>query len=135
MTTGYYTNPLPGNLVPLPAYKIRYRKDTSQDWTDLCPYVDLFENGVQGTWAVIWKGDRIDPVTGIFYAHDAGVGNWFNISCAGESTTKMLMAGAGGAVNPDHALQRQATLECSARATVRGPSATPSSDRRSTGTT
>jgi hypothetical protein len=115
MTTGYYTNPLPANLPPFQAYEIRYRPMETNEWQDLCPYTtypDPFDNRVVGTWAVFWKGDRIDPVTGIFTAHDAGVGDWFNISCAGEATIKMLRTGTGGAVNSlTTPPQRQATLD------------------------
>lgn len=113
--TYYYTNPLPADLPPFDAFEIRYAVAGSDDWQDLCPYTkypDPFDNGVLGTWAVFWKGDRLDPKTGIFTAHDADVGDWFNISCAGEATIKMLRTGTGGAINAlTTPAQRQATLD------------------------
>jgi hypothetical protein len=111
----YYTNPLPADLPPFDAFEIRYAVAGSDYWQDLCPYTtypDPFDNAIQGTWAVFWKGDRLDPQTGIFTAHDTDVGDWFNISCAGEATIKMLRTGTGGAVDPSTTRQqRQATLD------------------------
>lgn len=78
---------------------------------ELCPYASHFDAGVKGTYAVFWKGDRYDPETGEIYKSDEAVGPWFNISCAGEATIKMLRTKTGGAVNPDSPVeQRQATL-------------------------
>lgn len=102
------------------AYQIRYRpvppevapRGSVEPWTDLCPYVDPFEDGTQGTWAVFWRGDRIHPDTGVFYAHGEAVGNWFNISCAGEAPGKVVRTGATYAVNPATTqTQAQASLD------------------------
>jgi hypothetical protein len=84
-------------------YWITYRTvgDTTIGWTDICPYKTTYDDGIQGSWAMFWKGDRYDPVTGVIYATGADVGPWFNLSCAGEATIKMLRTGTGDAVAPN----------------------------------
>jgi hypothetical protein len=87
------------------------------DREDLCPYKDELGSGEARTWAVFWKGDRYDPDTGDIFASGLGdeskghVGDWFNISCAGEATIKMLRDEIGNAVTPGSSTDRsQATL-------------------------
>ena len=111
LTTSFYA-PLPV-ATPLFAYKITYRPAFEHvDWEDLCPYVDPFENGTQGTWAVFWRGDRLDPKTGVFYKHGEEVGGWFNISCAGEAPGKVVRTGATYAAMPATTMvQAQAALD------------------------
>jgi hypothetical protein len=85
--------------------------DTGIGPRELCPYAKYDDHGVTGDWAVFWKGDRYDPATGKIFASDGAVDSWFNISCAGEATIKMLRARTGGAVAPGSPVdQRQATL-------------------------
>jgi ADYC domain len=73
---------------------------------DLCPYKDELGSNQAKTWTVFWKGDRYNPDTGHIYASGLGleatghVGDWFNISCAGEATIKMLRTEIGNAVRP-----------------------------------
>jgi hypothetical protein len=99
---------------PFWAYKIRYLDLVTKAWKPLCPYAEHVDQGVDSSWAVLWKGDRYNPVTGQIFASDTSrtqVGPWFNISCAGEATIKMLRARTGGAVNvASPVAQRQATL-------------------------
>jgi hypothetical protein len=85
---------------------------------DLCRYKepDLASNG-ERTWAVFWKGDRYKPGTAEIFASGPGkeaeghVGDWFNLSCAGEATIKMLRNEVGEAVAPATPVTaRQATL-------------------------
>lgn len=114
LTTTFYA-PLPG-VLPFYAYEIRYRpavpEDTKPTWEDLCPYPDPFENGQQGTWAVFWRGDRLDPDTGIFHTHGEAVGAWFNISCAGEAPGKVVRTGATyAAIATTTKSQAQAALD------------------------
>ncbi|HSK02326.1 MAG TPA: ADYC domain-containing protein [Kofleriaceae bacterium] len=93
-------------------YRILY-EDTEQPGKEreLCPYASHFDGTVEGTYAVFWKGDRYDPETGEIWASNEAVGPWFNISCAGEATIKMLRTRTGGAVAPESSVkQRQATL-------------------------
>jgi hypothetical protein len=107
---------------PLDGYYIRYRKidgdavpdptNGSIGWKDLCPYVEYDANSFQGrTWAMFWKGDRYDPVTGQIIASDDAVGDWFNIGCAGDASVKMVRAKASGVTAPGIARHlKQATL-------------------------
>jgi ADYC domain len=99
---------------PFWGFWIRYRDPITKAWKELCPYAQHVDQGVAGSWAVIWKGDRYDPITGAIFASDTSrtqVGPWFNISCAGEATVKMLRARTGGAINvASPVAQRQATL-------------------------
>jgi hypothetical protein len=94
-------------------YWITYRTvgDARVGWRDICPYKTSYDAGVQGTWAMFWKGDRYDPDSGVIYATGSDVGPWFNLSCAGEATIKMLRTGTGYAVAPNTPLdQHNATL-------------------------
>jgi len=114
-TIPYYS----GAIMPsTTAYYIQYREVgvPNARWQDLCPYTEV-EAGLQHNWAVFWKGDRYDPDTGRIFASGLGseadghVGDWFNLSCAGEATIKMLRAEVGEAVAPASTdVQRQATL-------------------------
>jgi hypothetical protein len=75
------------------------------DREDLCPYKDELGSGQARTWAIFWKGERYNPDTGMIFASGFGnlphnVGDWFNISCAGEATIKMLRNQIGTAVSP-----------------------------------
>jgi hypothetical protein len=86
------------------------------DREDLCPYKDELGSGLARTWAIFWKGERYNPDTGEIFASGLGnlphnVGDWFNISCAGEATIKMLRDEIGTAVTPGSPLDlSQATL-------------------------
>ncbi len=92
-------------------FHIVYRVVGERREQELCPYATHDDAGVNGTWAVFWKGDRYDPETGHIFASDDQVGPWFNISCAGEATIKMLRTKTGGAVAPASPVERrQATL-------------------------
>lgn len=121
----YYT-PAAG-LPPIFGYHVRYRilePDEVDDLhfdpdlgfvDDICPYQDHYDNGVVGTTVVFWRGDRFDADTGYIYASvtpvSDNVGSWFNLSCAGEASIKMLRARTGGAVDPTTTVdQRKATL-------------------------
>lgn len=111
---GYLTAKVPyyvGGPNEIEGYHVVYRMAGERETHELCPYETYNDAGVPGTWAVFWKGDRYDPDTGLITASNAGVGPWFNISCAGEATIKMLRARTGGAVAPASPVaQRQATL-------------------------
>jgi len=105
----YYANAAPSSEID--GYYIHYSKAGAGDRKPLCPYAEYVDEGVEGSWAVFWKGDRYNPETGRIFASGAAVGSWFNISCAGEATVKMLRARTGGAVAPaSPPAQRQATL-------------------------
>jgi len=110
---GYLSTKVPyyaGGPNEIEGYHIAYREPATRELKDICPYKD-YDAGVARTWAVFWKGDRYDPDTGLIYASGAAVGSWFNLSCAGEATIKMLRARTGGAVAPGSPVaQRQATL-------------------------
>lgn len=89
------------NLPFIIGYYIRYWDDAlaNAEPRDLCPYKDYDDlSDRPSTWAVFWKGERYDPATGKIFAIDDEVGDWFNISCAGEATIKMIRARASGAV-------------------------------------
>ncbi len=93
-------------------YRIRYGLPGQEVLKELCPYEEVSpDHGVAATWAVVWQGDRYNPESGEIFASDDEVGPWFNISCAGEATIKMLRTRTGGAVRPTSPVeQRQATL-------------------------
>lgn len=86
------------------------------DREDLCPYKDELGSGMARTWTIFSKGERINPDTGKIFASGLGnlphqVGDWFNISCAGEATIKMLRHEIGTAVSPGSSVDlSQATL-------------------------
>jgi len=104
----YYT----GEYSQINGYYVKYNVSSSPEGPqfDLCPYTDV-EPDMVGSWAVFWKGDRIDPRGGRIWASNGAVDSWFNISCAGEAPVKMLRARTGGAVAPQSPVeQRQATL-------------------------
>jgi hypothetical protein len=109
------------NVGAFPGYQISYTEGGAASPPSpappqrLCPYVEHVDRGVDSSWAVLWEGDRYDPFTGAIFASDVGsvkgVGSWFNISCAGEATIKMLRARTGGAIDLQSPVdQRQATL-------------------------
>jgi hypothetical protein len=85
---------------------------------DLCPYKEPeLDPNSNRTWAVFWKGDRYRPSTAEIFASGPGaeteghVGDWFNLSCAGEATIKMLRNEVGEAVAPRSPVAaRKATL-------------------------
>jgi hypothetical protein len=98
-----------GAIAPVDGYYIAYKKvdgdgneptDANgmpiEPWKDLCPYVEYDAGpGVSGsTWAVFWKGDRYDPVTGKILETDVQDGDWFNLGCAGDASVKMVRAKA-----------------------------------------
>lgn len=98
-----------GSTAPVDGYYIAYKKvdpdgndpidpngTQTETWRDLCPYVEYDAGpGVSGsTWAVFWKGDRYDPVTGKILETDVGDGDWFNLGCAGDASVKMVRAKA-----------------------------------------
>lgn len=103
----YYPNAAVAmDLPPMWAYYILYRdvKNARDEFRRLCPYTDAFDSGLSGDWAVFWRGDRYRPDTGKIIASGTGaggVGNWVNLSCAGEATIKMLRSAVGEAVAPD----------------------------------
>jgi len=104
----YYVGGLPADFE---GFQVTYDTGVGSEEHELCPYSASVDASVTGDWAVFWKGDRFDPDTGRIFASDAGVGRWFNISCAGEAPIKMLRARTGGAVAPGSPVdQRQATL-------------------------
>lgn len=86
------------------------------DREDLCPYKDELGSGLARTWAIFWKGERYSPDTGKIFASGLGnlphqVGDWFNISCAGEAMIKVLRDEIGTAVTPGSPVDlSQATL-------------------------
>jgi len=110
----YLTSKVPyyaGGSPDIDGYHVSYTEVGTHDTRNLCPYATAVDDGFVGTWAVFWKGDRFDPDTGQIFASGAGVGSWFNLSCAGEAPIKMLRARTGGAVAPLSPVdQRQATL-------------------------
>lgn len=93
-------------------YHIVYGLPGQEVLQELCPYQEYDpDHEVAATWAVFWQGDRYDPDTGQIFASGEQVGPWFNLSCAGEATIKMLRTRTGGAVDPASPVaQRQATL-------------------------
>jgi len=100
-----------GGTPEIDGYHLRYREPGAHGWKNACPYETKFDSGVAGSWAVFWKGDRIDPVTGTIFASNAAVGSWFNISCAGTAEIKAQRAHTMGSVAAgDPVDQRQATL-------------------------
>lgn len=109
----YLSNGVPfyaGGASQIDGFYIRYTEPDSDVRKELCPYAEL-DLGLEGTWAVFWKGDRIEPKSGQIFASNVGVGPWFNLSCAGQADVKMLREKQGGAVNPlGPVKQRQATL-------------------------
>lgn len=101
----YYPNvETPTRLPPMWAYYIKYRETGTQDLLeDLCPYTEQADHGLSVNFAVFWRGDRYNPISGRIIASGdgpTGVGNFVNLSCAGEAPPKMLRAGAGEAVAP-----------------------------------
>jgi hypothetical protein len=113
---GYRSNGVPyyvGGGPLIEGFHIRYRPVGDRDFRELCPYPDLahVDRGVEGTWAVVWRGERYRPDTGEIFASGPAAGSWINISCAGEATIKAMRAKASLAVNAAASLaQRQATL-------------------------
>jgi len=98
------------NFAPtISGYYIQYKEVVAKDWKDICPYKDKVDAGIDGSWAVFWKGDRYDPDTGKIYASGGPpvVGTWFNISCAGEALIKMLRMHTGQAVAPFSPIERR----------------------------
>lgn len=110
----YLTSKVPyyaGGPPDIDGYHVTYTEVGTHDTRNLCPYATAVDDGFVGTWAVFWKGDRFNPATGQIFASGAGVGSWFNLSCAGEAPIKMLRARTGDAVAPlSPVAQRQATL-------------------------
>lgn len=110
----YLTSKVPyyaGGAPDIDGYHVSYTEVGTHDTRNLCPYATATDDGFVGTWAVFWKGDRLNPDTGEIFASNAAVGSWFNLSCAGEAPIKMLRARTGGAVAPASPVdQRQATL-------------------------
>lgn len=106
MPVSYYPNiETPTPLPPIWAYYLMYRDARNPDdrFKNLCPYTAQADHGLSVDWAMFWKGDRYDPDTGRIFASGhgaAGVGNFVNLSCAGEAPPKMLRAGVGEAVAP-----------------------------------
>lgn len=66
----------------LPEYK---------DWRNICSAPDPDEAGAMLPFhAVVFEGDRIDPVRKLVRAPEAG---WFNIGCAGHTLAKLHLTG------------------------------------------
>lgn len=96
-----------------PVVKRDVHVHSSVAWNDLCPYTerDPRDPAIEANWVVFWKGDRYHPDTGEIYASGRDVGDWFNMSCAGEAGIKMLRTGTGEAVAPSTSPSlRQAVL-------------------------
>lgn len=105
MYVPFFDNTKPVKIV---GYMMKYQRiaPLRSHERDLCPYKDELGSNDAKTWAVFWKGDRYRPDTGEIFASGLGlesaghVGDWFNISCAGEATIKMLRTEIGNAVRP-----------------------------------
>jgi len=100
-------------------FDIRYTYQDPAQWpnttvpANLCPYEEVDETGVAGTWVIMSKGDRFSEDASII-ATGAAVGGYFNISCAGAVPAKLLrMRHAKAAEDGTHSTtldQRKAAL-------------------------
>jgi hypothetical protein len=100
-TTVPYYLPLVGSPL-LVGYHIQYlpQDDPNRGWRDLCAPKPYDDHGLQTIWALITKGDRIDPHTGAVTTMGSDVGSWFQISCGEDVWTKVTRTHTGEAVAP-----------------------------------
>ena len=81
-----------GDPGPVPVYTFIYQQPDGHT-DNLCPGVGLSSNEAAkfggAHTAILFSGDRYDPVTKTLPATGAAAGDWINIACAGTSTAKM----------------------------------------------
>ncbi len=80
---------------PISAFRLEYLvpgalRSVNTHPVNVCPYEEVNDEGIDGTWAIMSQGDLFDKVTTTITASGTDVGNWFNISCAGDVIAKLV---------------------------------------------
>jgi len=108
-------------------YRLKVRRPPSDDY-DLCsnpPDPARWPGNV--FHAILFEGDRYDPVKKTVSATGAAAAGWFNIACAGTATAKLHLArhtesSAADPMNPTDQVHRQAMLRAYTAAMCSGSS-------------